>query len=181
MKESNTEFGWLNSLNMPAIALPSTLPYSCTGRAYRAEKKSSYVVWWSLFLLLLTTSVSTCQQHSRNHVRGLFFRSVCNGCSLPTRSPFSISVRVHSNISAVFMPPLSIRTRFPIGGRIDLPCTVNSFSRPTVFWKKNGQRMRSDRRIQGWWQKEREGERGLLSCSSIWGQFNRECLPQIPA
>ena len=26
---------------------------------------------------------------------------LCNGCSLPTRSPFSISVRVHSNMSAV--------------------------------------------------------------------------------
>ena len=46
-------------------------------------------------------------------------------------------------------PSLLYRSRFPIGGRINLPCTVNSYSRPTVFWKKNGQRMRSDRRIQG--------------------------------
>ena len=43
---------------------------------YRAEKKSLYVVWWSLFLLLLTTSASTCLQHSRNHVRGRFLSSV---------------------------------------------------------------------------------------------------------
>ena len=43
---------------------------------YRAEKKSSYVVWWSLFLLLLITSAWTCPRHSRNHVQGLFLSSV---------------------------------------------------------------------------------------------------------
>ena len=30
------------------------------------------MVWWSWFLLLLTTSASTCLQHSRNHVQVLF-------------------------------------------------------------------------------------------------------------
>ena len=45
-------------------------------KAYRAEKKSLYVVWWSLFLLLLTTSASTCLKHSPNHVRRLFLSSV---------------------------------------------------------------------------------------------------------
>ena len=29
------------------------------------------MVWWSLFLLLLTTSASTCLQHSHNHVQVL--------------------------------------------------------------------------------------------------------------
>ena len=60
-------------------------------------------------------------------------------------SPYILEVPKKPTI----VPSLLYRSRFPIGGRINLPCTVNSYSRPTVFWKKNGQRMRSDRRIQG--------------------------------
>ena len=43
---------------------------------YRAAKKSLYMVWWGLSLLLLTTSASICLQHSRNHVQGLFLSPV---------------------------------------------------------------------------------------------------------
>ena len=43
---------------------------------YRDEKKSSYMVWWGLLLLMLMTSASTCLKHSRNHVRRLFLSSV---------------------------------------------------------------------------------------------------------
>ena len=46
------------------------------GAIYRAEKKSLYVVWWSLLLLLLITSAWTCLRHSRNHVQRLFLSSV---------------------------------------------------------------------------------------------------------
>ena len=45
---------------------------------YRAEKKSLYMVWWNLFLLLLITSATTCLKHSHNHRQRLFLSSVCN-------------------------------------------------------------------------------------------------------
>lgn len=35
----------------------------------------------------------------------------------------------------------SPRSRFPPGTNIMLPCTVNSYSKPVVFWEKNGQRL----------------------------------------
>ena len=76
----------------------------------------------------------------------------------------------------ILIPPsFYYRTRFPIGGRINLPCTVNSYSRPTVFWKKNGQRMRSDRRVQG-----RERKRQLnanVTCILINSYTNQMCKP----
>ena len=40
------------------------------------------------------------------------------------------------------------RTRFPLREKILIPCTVNSYSRPTVQWKKNGSPIRSTRRIR---------------------------------
>ncbi len=40
------------------------------------------------------------------------------------------------------------RSRFPLNDQINLPCTVNSYSRPNVYWSKNGQRLRSSQRIQ---------------------------------
>ena len=43
---------------------------------YRAKKKSMYVIWWSLFLLLLNTSASLCPQRSCNHIQGLLLSSV---------------------------------------------------------------------------------------------------------
>ena len=40
----------------------------------QSPKKSLYVVWWFLSLLLLTSSASTCLQHSPNHVQSFFGR-----------------------------------------------------------------------------------------------------------
>ena len=47
-----------------------------TKGTHRARKKSLHVVLWILFLLLLTSSCSTCLQHSPNHVQRLFSGSV---------------------------------------------------------------------------------------------------------
>ena len=41
---------------------------SCQLRYYRDRLKSMHQIWWSLLLLLLTPSASTCLQHSRNLV-----------------------------------------------------------------------------------------------------------------
>ena len=57
--------------------------------------------------------------------------------SAPKPDVSFISVRVN--------PP---RTRFAIGSRLSVPCVVNSFVAPTVFWRKNGQKIRPDRRVQ---------------------------------
>ncbi len=40
------------------------------------------------------------------------------------------------------------RSRFPLNDQINIPCTVNSYSKPNVFWSKNGQRIRSSQRLQ---------------------------------
>ena len=53
----------------------STNFFSCESHPW-AEKISLYVVWWSLFLLFLITSASTCLQHSRNHVQRNILSSV---------------------------------------------------------------------------------------------------------
>ena len=70
--------------------------YHCKQRhftnRYRAGHNGWYVVWWILFLLLLTSSASTCLQHSRNlgpaikdraqvscsRVKGLLYPRYCN-------------------------------------------------------------------------------------------------------
>ena len=64
------------------------------GVNYRAEKISLYVVWRSLFLLLLITSASTCLQHSRNHVRRNFLSSVRSQVALGV--PTSLKGELHS-------------------------------------------------------------------------------------
>ena len=43
---------------------------------YRGGNNGWYVVWWILFLLLLTYSASTCLQHSPNHVPTIISPSV---------------------------------------------------------------------------------------------------------
>ena len=40
------------------------------------------------------------------------------------------------------------RSRFPINDKIVVPCTVNSYSRPNVVWKRNGRLLASSQRIQ---------------------------------
>ena len=40
------------------------------------------------------------------------------------------------------------RSRFPLREQISIPCTVNSYSKPTVQWRKNGQILASSRRLQ---------------------------------
>ena len=40
------------------------------------------------------------------------------------------------------------RSRFPINDKIVIPCTVNSYSRPNVVWKRNGRMLTSSQRIQ---------------------------------
>ena len=40
------------------------------------------------------------------------------------------------------------RSRFPINDKIVVPCTVNSYSRPNVVWKRNGRMLASSQRIQ---------------------------------
>ena len=45
-------------------------------RMYRARNNGWYVVWWILFLLLLTFSGSTCLQDSPNHVPTIISGSV---------------------------------------------------------------------------------------------------------
>ena len=63
---------------LPGIAcsIHTTWGSSFSWALYRAETISLYMVWWSLFLLVLTTSASTCLQHSRNHVQRNFLSSV---------------------------------------------------------------------------------------------------------
>ena len=46
------------------------------GQLKQSVTKSLHVIWWILFLLLLTSSASTCLQHSPNHVHRLFLDSV---------------------------------------------------------------------------------------------------------
>ena len=51
------------------------LPFVLLPYLNRARKKSLYVVWWILFQLLLTSSASTCLQHSPDHVQRLVMDS----------------------------------------------------------------------------------------------------------
>ena len=61
--------------------------------------------------------------------------------TLATRQPRpelgAISVRINSP-----------RNRFPLRSQISLPCTVNSYTKPNVYWNKNGGRLRDSRRMQ---------------------------------
>ena len=61
--------------------------------------------------------------------------------TLATRQPRpelgAISVRINSP-----------RNRFPLRSQISLPCTVNSYTKPNVYWNKNGGRLRDSRRLQ---------------------------------
>ena len=50
----------------------------CTGNLYKRRSK----VWWILFLLLLTSSASTCLQHSRNLGTALQRFPVSGHCNL---------------------------------------------------------------------------------------------------
>ena len=45
-------------------------------------------------------------------------------------------------------PHSDLMKRFPINDKIVVPCTVNSYSRPNVVWKRNGRLLASSQRIQ---------------------------------
>ena len=56
----------------------------------------------------------------------------------PTRRPLgAISVRINSP-----------RNRFQLNSQISLPCTVNSYSQPNVYWSKDGRRLSDTRKTQ---------------------------------
>ena len=56
----------------------------------------------------------------------------------PTRRPLgAISVRINSP-----------RNRFQLNSQISLPCTVNSYSQPNVYWSKDGRRLSDSRKTQ---------------------------------
>ena len=56
----------------------------------------------------------------------------------PTKRPLgSISVRINSP-----------RNRFPLNSQISIPCTVNSYSQPNVYWSKDGRRLSDSRKTQ---------------------------------
>ena len=80
-KMGNAQFFIVVFVSFFGVARFSFLVASCNCVScisnHRAEKISLYMVWRSLFLLLLTSSASNCLQLSRNRVQRNFLSVIC--------------------------------------------------------------------------------------------------------
>eukprot|EP00094_Tigriopus_californicus_P005670 TCALIF_05465-PA protein Name:"Similar to Ppn Papilin (Drosophila melanogaster)" AED:0.16 eAED:0.17 QI:0/0/0/0.82/0.81/0.82/34/0/2463 len=151
--EQNADF----SLRLKAVGLRDLGPYTC--QAFNGQQPDSFTV-----VVKAVGLVNPTTREEQDYMQYVVDApqapapvvTAPSAIYRPTRPPgwnFQAPPTTTTQANRPEMGYLDVRidlprSKFPLMTTISIPCTVNSYAQPTVFWNKDGRRLRSDKRVQ---------------------------------